>query len=97
MAFVILQTEAVQKWKERETDFAKELIQFVKGKLPGFACPEWVECVSELPKTSYVPRSCSYHSMLTTKTVQARYKRLYFDNEPPNFDMYTADMCLWNG
>ncbi|CAG7847718.1 Acetate/butyrate--CoA ligase AAE7, peroxisomal; AltName: Full=AMP-binding protein 7; Short=AtAMPBP7; AltName: Full=Acetyl-CoA synthetase; AltName: Full=Acyl-activating enzyme 7; AltName: Full=Butyryl-CoA synthetase; AltName: Full=Protein ACETATE NON-UTILIZING 1 [Serendipita indica DSM 11827] len=52
MAFVILHQEAVQKWKGREDEFQKDLINFVKGKLPGFAQPAWVECVSELPKTS---------------------------------------------
>lgn len=52
MAFVILRPESIQKWQHREPAFEKELIQFAKTKLPGFACPEWVSIVAELPKTS---------------------------------------------
>jgi len=52
MAFVILRPESAQKWQRQEPAFEKELIRFAKTKLPGFACPEWVSIVTELPKTS---------------------------------------------
>jgi acyl-coenzyme A synthetase/AMP-(fatty) acid ligase len=52
MAFAILHPQHASKWKGRHEEFAKDLIAHAKKKLPGFACPEWVEVVPELPKTS---------------------------------------------
>jgi acyl-coenzyme A synthetase/AMP-(fatty) acid ligase len=51
MAFVILKSSAASKWANQHTEFEKELKAFAKTKLPGFACPEWVRVVDELPKT----------------------------------------------
>jgi acyl-CoA synthetase (AMP-forming)/AMP-acid ligase II len=36
----------------RRKPFEKELKAFARGRLPGFASPEWVIIVDELPKTS---------------------------------------------
>jgi acyl-coenzyme A synthetase/AMP-(fatty) acid ligase len=52
MAFVILHTSAVAKWQGRHDLFEKELRTYARTRLPGFACPEWVRVVDELPKTS---------------------------------------------
>ncbi|KAF9270371.1 acetyl-CoA synthetase-like protein [Marasmius fiardii PR-910] len=52
MAFVILHPQHAKKWTGREKDFEMDLIQHARKRLPGFACPEWVEVVPELPKTS---------------------------------------------
>lgn len=52
MAWVVLRPSCADKWKGRENDFQLALINFAKGRLPGFACPEWVQIVEELPKTS---------------------------------------------
>ena len=49
MAFVILRPQFVSFWKGQHHDFAEELKAHAKKKLPGFACPEWVEIVEELP------------------------------------------------
>lgn len=49
MAFVILRKEAAGKWKDRHADFAAELRAHARSRLPGFACPEWVQVVEELP------------------------------------------------
>jgi acyl-CoA synthetase (AMP-forming)/AMP-acid ligase II len=49
MAFVVLHPRLVSSWKGRHNDFAKELKAHAKERLPGFACPEWVEIVQELP------------------------------------------------
>jgi acyl-CoA synthetase (AMP-forming)/AMP-acid ligase II len=49
MAFVILRKEAQQKWKGRHQDFDTELKKHARSRLPGFACPEWVEVVEDLP------------------------------------------------
>lgn len=52
MAWVILHPSSEPKWEAKEKEFEKELIRFAKQRLPGFACPEWVHIVKELPKTS---------------------------------------------
>ena len=52
MAFVILNPHGERKWKDKEEAFEKELKTFARGRLPGFASPEWVAIVHELPKTS---------------------------------------------
>ncbi|KAF5356043.1 hypothetical protein D9756_003900 [Leucocoprinus leucothites] len=52
MAFVILHPQHANKWAGRHHEFAKDLKEHARTRLPGFACPEWVEVVPELPKTS---------------------------------------------
>ncbi|KAE9410941.1 acetyl-CoA synthetase-like protein [Gymnopus androsaceus JB14] len=52
MAFVILHPQHASKWTGRHEEFAKDLISHARKTLPGFACPEWVQIVPELPKTS---------------------------------------------
>ncbi|KAF8898581.1 hypothetical protein BD779DRAFT_1431789 [Infundibulicybe gibba] len=52
MAFVVLHPQHKSRWMGRHHEFAQDLIQHAKARLPGFACPEWVEVVPELPKTS---------------------------------------------
>lgn len=47
MAFVILHPHALEKWKEN--DFAQSLKKHARKTLPGFATPEWVEVVPQLP------------------------------------------------
>ncbi|KAJ7655017.1 hypothetical protein DFH06DRAFT_487897 [Mycena polygramma] len=51
-AFIILKSDSVPQWKGRHDVFGEELKVYAKGRLPGFACPEWVQVVVELPKTS---------------------------------------------
>ncbi|KAG8704811.1 hypothetical protein FRC09_003318 [Ceratobasidium sp. 395] len=52
MAFVILHSHKAGRWKDKHSEFEKDLREHAKKRLPGFACPEWVEIVPELPKTS---------------------------------------------
>jgi acyl-coenzyme A synthetase/AMP-(fatty) acid ligase len=49
MAFVLLRPEHAPKWKDNHDGFATELIRHARTLLPGFACPEWVQIVDELP------------------------------------------------
>ena len=49
MAFVVLHPHHASAWQGRHDKFSKELKEFAKTRLPGFACPEWVEIVPELP------------------------------------------------
>ncbi|KAH7883728.1 acetyl-CoA synthetase-like protein [Phlebopus sp. FC_14] len=52
MAFVILRPEYASKWTGNHDAFTVELKRHARTLLPGFACPEWVQIVDELPKTS---------------------------------------------
>ncbi|KAG6832476.1 hypothetical protein H0H92_001522 [Tricholoma furcatifolium] len=52
MAFVVLHPQHAAKWAGRHAQFAQDLKAHAKSRLPGFACPEWVEVVPDLPKTS---------------------------------------------
>lgn len=49
MAFVILRTQTIAKWKGKHKEFEVELRKHARQRLPGFACPEWVSVVDELP------------------------------------------------
>lgn len=49
MAFVVLHPQHAPTWKGRQNVFEKDLKDHAKARLPGFACPEWVEIVPELP------------------------------------------------
>lgn len=48
-AFVMLKSHSKNKWRGRDDAFGEELKAYAKTKLPGFACPEWVQVVEELP------------------------------------------------
>ncbi|KAG8949641.1 hypothetical protein FRC04_008387 [Tulasnella sp. 424] len=52
MAFVVLHLDSAKKYEEDVIKFVESLAKHAKDRLPGFARPEWVEVVEELPKTS---------------------------------------------
>jgi len=52
MAFVVLHSHKAELWKGKHGEFENDLREHAKKRLPGFACPEWVQVVPELPKTS---------------------------------------------
>lgn len=49
MAFVILHKHHEKTWDGKHDEFAQELTRHAKARLPGFACPEWVQVVEGLP------------------------------------------------
>lgn len=49
MAFVILHKHHEGTWAGKHDEFTQELKQHARTRLPGFACPEWVLIVEELP------------------------------------------------
>lgn len=49
MAFVILHPQHVAQWAGREDELSGAIKAHARKRLPGFACPEWVQVVSELP------------------------------------------------
>jgi len=52
MAFVTLHPQYAHSWKGRHREFEADLKAHAKERLPGFACPEWITVVPDLPKTS---------------------------------------------
>ncbi|KAF7310742.1 Amp-binding domain [Mycena chlorophos] len=50
-AFIILKPH-ISKWHGKHDEFAHALKAHAKKRLPGFAVPEWIQVVSELPKTA---------------------------------------------
>lgn len=49
MAFVKLHPERAGQWRGRTEEFSDNLKKHARKRLPGFACPEWVEVVDDLP------------------------------------------------
>jgi non-ribosomal peptide synthetase component E (peptide arylation enzyme) len=49
MAFVILRTESARRWDGKHAEFSSALKAHARERLPGFATPEWVVIVEELP------------------------------------------------
>lgn len=52
MAFVVLHLEALKNYGHDLVEFERSLIAHAKERLPGFARPEWIKVVDELPKVS---------------------------------------------
>lgn len=52
MAFVTLHPSKTAKWENRHEEFEIDMKAHARKKLPGFATPEWVTVVPDLPKTS---------------------------------------------
>ena len=48
-AYVILHTESAQRWAGKHAEFSTALKAHARQRLPGFATPEWVVIVEELP------------------------------------------------
>lgn len=49
MAFVTLHPQHQSEWQGKHDQLAADLKRYAKSRLPGFACPEWIEVVPELP------------------------------------------------
>ena len=49
MAFVTLHPQYAHLWEGRHREFETELKTHGRERLPGFACPEWITIVPELP------------------------------------------------
>jgi acyl-CoA synthetase (AMP-forming)/AMP-acid ligase II len=49
MAFVTLHPQHAHVWAGRHHKFGEDLKEHAKSRLPGFARPEWVEVLPELP------------------------------------------------
>lgn len=75
MAFVVLHPQHESKWKGRLRQFEIDLKQHAKARLPGFACPEWVEVVPELPVSRICPLTIAHSlnsSLFTTENINGK-------------------------
>lgn len=66
MAFAILTPSAEKEYAGRHKDFEADLKKFARTRLPGFACPEWVRVVDELPVSplfTVVPWVSTHHQI----------------------------------
>jgi len=63
MAYVILHAESARRWAGKHAEFSSALRAYARGRLPGFATPEWVAIVEELPVSTFI-YACFCVSML---------------------------------
>ena len=64
MAFVILHPQRASQWKGKHDAFEEELKKHARTRLPGFACPEWVSVVEDLPvSVDFALRSTRFDSV----------------------------------
>jgi acyl-CoA synthetase (AMP-forming)/AMP-acid ligase II len=73
MAFVILHKRHAKAWHGKHKEFVQDLKRHAKNRLPGFACPEWVQIVEDLPvsftkTTETIPMFMSSSSPQKTST-----------------------------
>lgn len=68
MAYVILHTESARRWTGKHAEFSSALKAHVRQRLPGFATPEWVVVVEELPVCPF--RSARLHVMFKPPTLE---------------------------
>jgi len=59
MAFVTLHPGKASKWEHSHKEFEVDLKAHARKRLPGFATPEWVAVVPELPVSGRSMRSVS--------------------------------------
>jgi len=76
MAFVILNPRCADKWIGRYHEFSENLKEYARTRLPGFACPEWVEVVPELP-VSFM--RISHASLINVNVIENIYRENYQD------------------
>jgi len=48
-AFIVFNREGQREWADSPKEFEAHLKASLKGKLPGFAIPEWIYIVKDLP------------------------------------------------
>ena len=74
MAFVTLHPSKAAKWENKHREFEVDLKAHARKKLPGFATPEWVAIVPDLPVSEVfvkgVPRSLIPRQKTSTGKIQ---------------------------
>jgi hypothetical protein len=54
MAYVILHPESARRWDGKHAEFSSALRTYARERLPGFATPEWIVVVEELPVCPFI-------------------------------------------
>lgn len=88
MAFVILKADAVERWTGKYKEFEDDLKRHARKRLPGFACPEWVNVVEELPVSilfHFVDRVLS-NAFSLRKLRRGRFRRCSYGKLWPNYN-----------
>ena len=73
MAYVILHAESARRWAGKHAEFSSALKAYARERLPGFATPEWVVVVEELPVCPF--RYARPHSVLKQGRRYTRKRR----------------------
>jgi acyl-CoA synthetase (AMP-forming)/AMP-acid ligase II len=76
MAYVILYAEAARRWAGKHAAFSSALKAHARERLPGFATPEWVVIVEELPVCPLVARVHEAVQNVALRTRKRRPERL---------------------
>ena len=94
MAFVILHPQRASKWKGKHDAFEEELKKHARTRLPGFACPEWVSVVEDLPvSVDLALRStCFGDTVVDRKPRRARYRRWLCERRWQSCEHFCVDM-----
>jgi acyl-CoA synthetase (AMP-forming)/AMP-acid ligase II len=75
-AFVVLNQQGAKKWANSDKEFEITLKKWLRGKLPGFAIPEWVDVCKDLPvRTAGIYNSIPPADMIKRKRALGRYRR----------------------
>jgi acyl-coenzyme A synthetase/AMP-(fatty) acid ligase len=75
MAFVVLHPEHAKRWSGRPQEFEADMKRHAKSRLPGFATPEWVNIVTELP-VSQTCKSTPQGSVFLQKSATGKILKL---------------------
>ncbi|QRV91219.1 AMP binding enzyme [Ceratobasidium sp. AG-Ba] len=95
MAFVILHPHKAGRWKGKNAEFEQDLREHAKKRLPGFACPEWVQIVPELPKTSTGKiQKVKYNDVLIALLLTLYMRRTYSVAGSQNSNIYAS--CIYD-
>jgi acyl-CoA synthetase (AMP-forming)/AMP-acid ligase II len=75
MAFVILHVESAKRWAGKHATFSSELKAHARERLPGFAVPEWVAVVEELPVRHFMSLHASLNDIAHQKTSTGKIQK----------------------
>ena len=79
MAFVTLHPSKAVKWENKHSEFETDLKVHARKRLPGFATPEWVAIVPDLPvsrdRDAYFPSLISRQKTSTGKIQKVELRK----------------------
>lgn len=77
MAFVTLHPSKAAKWENKHREFEVDLKVHARKRLPGFATPEWVAIVPDLPVSeNFCSEGCSTSLIPRQKTSTGKIQKV---------------------